>query len=98
MQEKKWEYEFIFVLPPSLEKQKQAVVVKSLKDAIAKIEGKVTKEIDWGQKDLAYPIKDHSGGQYFVWQITFSESPSLKETDLFLSRQEGILRYLWIRI
>jgi len=97
-QEKKWEYEFIFVLPPNLEKQDQTSLFTKVKEVIAKGEGKVVKETDWGQKDLAYPIKDRVRGQYFIWQVSFPKNPSLRNTDLLLNRETNVLRYLWVKL
>ncbi len=95
---KKWKYEFIFILPPNLEKKDQASLLKRVEGEIAKAKGVVDKQNDWGLKTLAYLIKNQAEGQYFVWEVSFAENPLLREVDLFLNREDQMLRYLWIKL
>ncbi|MCD6225826.1 30S ribosomal protein S6 [bacterium] len=90
-------YEFVFILPPDKKGEKE--VLGEVKKIIEKGGGKVTKEDEWGEKELAYPINHYQKGRYFLWQVSFSadSSPS-REINTFLNREKNILRYLWVKI
>ena len=91
-------YEFVFIVKPDLTSPKIKKTFASLKKEIEKEGGKVEKDNDWGEKPLAYPIKKYQQGRYYLWELSFSQGPTLKNLNTFLSRQEEIIRHLMIRV
>jgi len=67
------EYEALFIVDASKEDSLKEVTA-SINGAIAKSEGKVTKEEPWGKQRLPYPIKKQTEGIYY--KLTFSLDPS----------------------
>ena len=62
-------YEIMFIVRPTLGEDDVKKVVKTFKDIITKNEGKVTKEENMGQRELAYEIKDFKSGYYYVFEV-----------------------------
>jgi ribosomal protein S6 len=90
-------YEFVFIINAEADSSKKKNLLSSLKKLIEKMGGSVKKEEKWGVKPLAYPIKGKSKGEYFVWQVAVDSSPKLDDLIVFLSREETILRYLFLK-
>ena len=62
-------YEIMFIVRPTLGEDEVKKVVKDFSEIITKNGGKVTKEENMGQRELAYEIKDFKSGYYFVFEI-----------------------------
>lgn len=67
-------YELVLVLRPSLSEAQRKKVLDNVKSWMK--DAKVTKETEWGQKPLAYPIKKEVSG-YYVDYIIESSAPSV---------------------
>jgi small subunit ribosomal protein S6 len=91
-------YEFVFVVKPDLSSPKIKKTLTDLKKEIEKAGGKIEKENDWGQKTLAYPIGKYQQGGYFLWQLSFDQNPSFKSLDVFLMRQDEVIRHLMVKV
>lgn len=87
-------YELVLVLNSTLSDAQRKKILSNIKD-FAK-SAKITKEDDWGQKVLSYPIKKESSGHYIDLLIESEES---LPTDLErrLMTQDGLLRHLLLR-
>ena len=64
-------YEIMFIVRPTLGEDEVKNVVKDFSDIITKNGGKVTKEENMGQRELAYEIKDFKSGYRFQKRILF---------------------------
>ncbi len=67
--------------------------LKSVKDLITALKGKIDKEEDWGEKTLAYSIKNNRSAHFFNYQINM-EQLQVSEFKKRLNFNEKILRYL----
>ncbi len=87
-------YELVLVLNSTLSDVQKKKVLSNIKD-FAK-GAKITKEDDWGQKVLSYPIKKELSGHYIDLLLESEES---LPTDLErrLLTQDGLLRHLILR-
>jgi len=90
-------YEFVFIVKPDLGTDKSKKLLDSLEEEVKKAGGKVEKQDSWGEKQLAYEIKKLRRGEYFLWRLSFAGAPRLDELNVFLNREESILRYLFIK-
>lgn len=67
--------------------------LKSVKEHIAALEGKITRDKSWGERSLSYSIKKKSKAQYMT--LWFNMLPkSILELKKRLTYDEKLLRYL----
>ena len=86
-------YEFVFIVRPTLSESQRKKLVETVKSWFSAV--KITKEDEWGQKVLSYPIKRERSGYYFRFVLEGETTPT--GFDKKLSANEDILRYLMIR-
>lgn len=83
-------YELTVIFPLTLkEKEKAREELKKEQEKVAKIE----KEMDWGEKKLAYPIKKNERGHFYFYELKTSPE-KIKALEGWLKLNENILRYL----
>ena len=86
-------YELVVVIKPTVKEADRKKLLDQVKEWLGEV--KVTKENDWGQKALAYPIKKEDAGYYFQLLLEGETVPAGFETRLIQST--SILRHLLIR-
>jgi small subunit ribosomal protein S6 len=87
-------YELVLVLRPSLKEADRKKLLETVKGFLTDV--KFTKEEDWGQKPLAYPIKKENAGFYVQWKFESEVGvPAGFETRLI--RNDDVLRHLLLR-
>ena len=87
-------YEIMFIVRPTLGEDEVKKVVKDFSDIITKNDGKVTKEENMGQRELAYEIKDFKSGYYFVFEVEAKDDKAIKEFDRLALINNDIVRHL----
>lgn len=87
------QYALTLVLKNDLDEQAR----KGLLESVSKRMGKVEKEDLWGSRDLSYPIQHQSKG-YYAHYLFSSEPQEVSPLDKALKVEEGILRYLLVRV
>ncbi len=88
-------YQFVLVLKASLTEPQRKKIVESVKGMLKSL--KITREDDWGQKQLTYKIKRETAGYYFNFLVETEEKiPDDFEKKLFAN--EDVLRHLVIRL
>ena len=89
-------YELMFVIDPTLEDEKKAAAVESVKAIIAEA-GEVTDAEEWGLRKLAYPIDKKDEGYYVV--MHFNAQPELpKELDRRLRISDNFMRHIIVNL
>ena len=91
-------YEIMFIVRPTLGEEDVKKVVKTFKDIITKNEGKVTKEENMGQRELAYEIKDFKSGYYYVFEVEAKSDKAVKEFDRLALINNDIVRHLITKV
>jgi len=91
------DYELVFIVSPNLEEEKKKPLLLDLEKEMKERGGEVIGKKGWGKKQLAYHIKRQTEGDYFFWQLRFKKTPQFDKINLFLEREEAVLRYLWIK-
>ena len=91
-----FDYELTLILDPDLSSEDQKKLIEKIKKIIGDTKGKVEKTNDWGKKELAYPIKKKTTGDYFLWEIK-ADSQQIDKIDKKLKIEEEVLRYLILR-
>lgn len=87
-------YELVVVLRSSLSDSERKKLVDSVKGFLKDM--KITKEEEWGQKPLAYPIKRENAGYYYAFSME-TEKSIPTDFEQRLLRNEQVLRHLVIR-
>ena len=87
-------YQLILVLKASLTEANRKKLLETVKGFLKS--GKVSKQEDLGEKQLAYPIKKEGKGGYF--NFLFETDENLKEMEKNLISNEDILRSLLLRV
>lgn len=90
-------YEFVFLLRPGLKKKELVKLFSALEREIKKAGGKIEKKEDWGKKGLVYPIAKETEASFWIWWLSFTSRVDLAPVNTFLNREEGIIRYLFLR-
>jgi len=91
------QYEFVFLTNPALSGKKKETLFSSLEKEIKNLGGKVEKKEDMGLKRLAFEIKDQKEAAFNVWGLQFKDSFDFSSVNLFINREEEIIRYLFLR-
>ena len=91
-------YEIMFIVRPTLGEDEVKKVVKDFSSIITKNGGKVTKEENMGQRELAYEIKDFKSGYYFVFEIEAKDDKAIKEFDRLALINNDIVRHLITKV
>ena len=94
-------YELVLVVKPTVKEADRKKLLETVTGWLGKV--KVTKEEDWGQKALAYPIKKEESGHYYQLFLEGDPSTSSGEATLpadFETRvlqNNSVLRHLLLR-
>lgn len=91
------DYEAILVIEPDLEDEERVVLVEKVQDWVAAGGGEVTKVNLWGQRRLAYPIRDYTEGYYVLMNVALP-TEGVRELERRLQITEEVLRYLTVRL
>ena len=91
-------YEIMFIVRPTLGEDEVKKVVKDFSDIITKNGGKVTKEENMGQRELAYEIKGFKSGYYFVFEVEAKDNKAIKEFDRLALINNDIVRHLITKV
>lgn len=83
-------YEFTFLLNEESE-------LKNIKKLLAEFSGNVLEENDWGNKNLAYPIKKVDVAHFYNWTIEIGEK-NVSDYKKKLNFNEKLLRYLLLKV
>lgn len=91
-------YEIMFIVRPNIEEE----ALKNLANAYEKVfidnGAKIESSKDTGQKELAYEIKGHRSGYYFLYVINSKDDKAQKEFDRLASLSEDVIRHMIIKI
>lgn len=86
-------YELLLLIPGSINDGEIPAIKEKAAVFITKIGGKITKDLDWERRKLAYAIKQETFGHYWLFEFD-AESTGLKELHHQLSLTPEILRFL----
>jgi small subunit ribosomal protein S6 len=90
------EYELTYIVHPDVDETQLAAIEDKVKDLISSNGGQLLKVENWGRRQLAYPIKKVSEGQYvFVLAQLPPQLPRELENQFRIN--ESVLRHLLIR-
>ena len=89
-------YEVLFIVKPTLTEEETNEKLEFVKGILTKNGGEIESVVPMGTRKLAYAIKKHERGTYFV--IYFKAPPSLiAELQRVLCITEDIIRFLIVK-
>lgn len=89
-------YQLVVVSGTTSDK-KNTDVAGNVKKIIADKKGKIVKEGSWGEKQLSYPIRKQSEGEFLVYDVAM-EGTGVLDMGEKLKNMDGVLRYLVMRV
>lgn len=90
-------YEILFIVRPDLEEKAIKDVFKKFEAVLVDNGAKVLSSKDMGQKELAYEIKKHKSGYYFLINVE-SDVKAINEFDRLALISEEIVRHLIVKL
>lgn len=90
-------YEIMFIVRPNLEEASVKEVAKSFEKVLTDNGAKVTASKDLGQKELAYEIKGHKTGFYFLVNLEANDAKAINEFDRLALISEDVIRHLIVK-
>ena len=90
-------YEISFIVRPDLEKEAVDKIAKDLEDTLVKNGANVLSSKEIGQKELAYTIKGHKTGYYYLINIE-SDNKAVDEFNRVATIDENIIRHIIIKL
>ena len=91
-------YEIMFIVRTDIEEKEVKDVVSSMKKNLKDNGAKLIEEKDMGQRELAYEIKKHNNGHYFLFVVETENNKATSEFDRLALINENIIRHLIIRV
>lgn len=91
------QYETVFIATPVLSEAQIKEAVGKFKDLIAKNEGEMIHEENWGLKKLAYPIQKKSTGFYHLFEFK-AEPATIGKFETELRRDERVIRFMTVKL
>ena len=89
-------YELVLIVHPDLDEAAFNGVLERVQGWITEAGGEVTKVDLWGTRDLAYPIRKQTQGQYVLMNINMAPEFGV-ELERNLRLQEPVMRFLVIQ-
>jgi small subunit ribosomal protein S6 len=90
------DYELTFIVQPEMEEEPLAALVEKITQTIGDFEGQVHQVEPWGKRRLAYAIKKHREGLYFLMQLELPSS-AVRSLESRLKLMEDVIRHLMVR-
>ena len=90
-------YEILFIVRPDLDEKKIADTFKKFEKVLVDKGAKVLSSKELGQKELAYEIKKHKTGYYFLINVE-ADSKAINEFDRVATLSEDVIRHIAIKL
>ena len=90
-------YEFMFVVRPTLEEEATLNVLANIKTILEEQKAKIVSEKNMGRRELAYEVKGFKNGNYFLLVVE-AEPAAVKEFDRIANINEDIIRHIVVKV
>ncbi len=89
-------YQTVFILPSDSDEGKKKEILDRLDGVVEKGGGIRVKREDWGVRRLAYPIKNHQKGHYFLLDFV-GTAQIVAELERHMRMLEDVYRFLTVK-
>ena len=90
-------YEIWFIVRPDLEEKAIKEVAKNFEKVLVDNKANILSSKEMGQKELAYEIKKHKSGYYFLINVE-ANNKTIDEVNRLATISEDIIRHLIVRL
>ena len=90
-------YEILFIVRPDLEEKLVKDTFKKFETLLVDNGAKVLSSKELGQRELAYEIKKHKSGYYFLINVE-SDSKAINEFERVATLSEDVIRHITIKL
>ena len=90
-------YEILFIVRPDLEEKAIKEVAKNFVKVLVDNKANILSSKEMGQKELAYEIKKHKSGYYFLINVE-ANNKTIDEFNRLATISEDIIRHLIVRL
>jgi len=90
------QYEFMFIVDPSLREEENTELMKEIKDTLSTHGVTITNEDVWWTKRLAYRINKSAVGFYALFDLEM-DGKIIKKLSKDLNLQKSIWRYIFVK-
>ncbi|MBQ9024200.1 MAG: 30S ribosomal protein S6 [Bacilli bacterium] len=90
-------YEILFIVRPDLEEKAINDTFKKMEKVLVDKKAKVLSSKELGQKELAYEIKKHKTGYYFLINVE-ADSKAINEFERVATLSEDVIRHITIKL
>lgn len=90
-------YEVMYIVNANLDEAARVETINAMHAIITNNGGKIDNVNEWGLRDLAYEIDDHTKGYYVVTEFT-ADNAALNEFERLMRINNNIIRHLTINL
>ena len=90
-------YEVMFIVRPDMEEAEIKKTAEDMKKVLTDNKAKLLEEKPLGQKELAYEIRGHKTGYYFLINIEANDAKAINEFDRLALISEDVIRHLIVK-
>lgn len=90
-------YEIMFIVKPTLEEASIKKVAEDVKTLLEKNNATIEEIKEWGQRDLAYEIKKHKKGYYYLFVVNAPVN-AINEFNHMANVSEDMIRSLVVNV
>jgi small subunit ribosomal protein S6 len=88
----------MFILRPDMEEDARKALLKSYDKMLSNNGAKVESLKEWGQRELAYEIKKHKSGFYYLYEISSKDDKAQREFNRVANLSEDVIRHIVINL
>ncbi len=89
-------YEIMYIIRPSVDEEGRKQIMDKLENALTKNNAEIINKDEWGMRELAYEIEDHTKGYYVVMNVNATQE-ARQEYERILRLQEDVIRDIMIK-
>ena len=91
------QYELVYILPPDTTDQQVTDLHGQVEQVVARMNGHIEKNENWGRRRMAYEIGHHKEGVY-VLEVINGSGELMKELDRRLKVMDQVIRHMVVRV
>ncbi len=90
------QYELVYIIQPEMDNDATKALDERVSQVITANKGQIVSTEIWGQRKLAYPIKNFFEGYYILHNVEMPPK-AVTEVERILRLNENVIRFLVVR-
>ena len=92
-------YEILYIIRPDIGDDQKEAVVERFDSILTDNGAEITKSEYWSKnRNFAYEIEDYTEGDYYVVELSSTNTDAINEFDRQARINDGILRHMIVRL